>query len=164
MPISFDPDAARRLFESVERAMRPIDGIGTGSEPFAKAERGPVPQALADEFRRLVEGGTSAAAPEAGIEAPAASDIAGPQRAIASEAPFSMGADNDARMGTQANDLAADGAGKPQDASAPERLMTPEELLRTQMTLNMHFFEGRSLHSASEGVSSRLSETLKSSG
>lgn len=164
MPISIDADAARRLFESVERAMRPIDGIGTGSEPFAKAERGPVPQALADEFRRLVEGGTSAAAPEAGIAAETSGGTGGPQPASAAEAQFSMPADNDARMGTQASDLAADGPGKPQDASAPERLMTPEELLRTQMTLNMHFFEGRSLHSASEGVSSRLSETLKSSG
>ena len=155
MPVGLDLEASRRLIEAAEAYLRP-QGEGLAAEV-----RSPVPQALADEFRALLQT-TSPGETEMHSQRLSASvDMGG-----INEKPSIQGT-----VGPETSDLTADAPdgvhkANPAEASQSSEVepMRPEDLYRLQFEMNMHLFETKTMVGVRDAASSRLDEMLRSSG
>lgn len=153
MALSFDLEASKRFLEALENMRRP-QGEGLRSDV-----RGEVPQALADEFRALME--ESAPRPDAvqGAAEPGRVSVAAAPEGVRPVEGASP-ANEPARVGGVRDDLAAD-AGERLGASGPEPLMTPENLLSLQFETNMHMFEFKSFDAIRQSALREMESALR---
>lgn len=153
MAVTFDMEASKRFLEALENLRRP-QGEGLRSDI-----RGEVPQALADEFRALME--ESGPARAEGLQ-----NAADPGRVGMADAPEGVRAVENARPADEAaridgvrDDSDADAGGFA--ASGPQRLMTPENLLSLQFDMNMHMFEFKSFDAIRQSALREMESMLR---
>lgn len=149
-----DGDFSRRVLDALEAFRTPL-GEGQRS-----AERGTVPQALADEFRALME------APRAG-ETPDANAVSATQSAAVQSTDAPEAAAPVQNVSDAAPADAVRGPAEGTDAAARPKSVgeinfdSPVDLIRFQFSTNMHLFETKSFASIRGQAMQQFEENLK---
>lgn len=149
-----DFEATRRLWEALETS-RLVPGEG-----LASTSRSPVPDEVAQAFRDLMEApdgvipveAASNAQPTATADVPGASDVSGVRGTEAASGPERI----------EGIERADSPERPPQLDPADAVTMSPTELYRLQVSLNMHALETRLMTGVRERAKSELETTVKS--